>query len=113
MRLIRKPTRFAYWSTSDSQQTPWYGKVMPRMRFQLVLKIVHLTRANLLRADQKGNDACGRFQPIIDQFNTPYRYHFNPRQKLSIDETFIGAKNRPQLFPYLPNKHHHKWGIKL
>ncbi|KAK3727008.1 hypothetical protein RRG08_032398 [Elysia crispata] len=29
MGLNRKPTLFSYWSKPDSQQTPWFGQVMP------------------------------------------------------------------------------------
>ncbi|GFO23711.1 PiggyBac transposase uribo2 [Plakobranchus ocellatus] len=112
MGLNRKPTIFSYWSTKGSQATPWFGNVMPRERFQL-LKFFHLTRANLPRPREQGYDACARFQPIIDQFNNMSRRHYIPRQELSVDESLIGTKNRTQLIQYLPNKHHHKWGIKL
>ena len=113
MGLNRKPTLFSYWSKSDSQQTPWFGQVMPRLRFQLLLKFFHLTRSNLPRPGQQGYDACARFQPMIEQFNSKSRHHYTPRQNLSVDESLIGTKNRTQLIQYLPNKHHHKWGIKL
>ena len=110
MGLNRKPTLFSYWSKSDSQQTPWLGQVMPRLRFQLLLKFFHLTRSNLPRPGQQGYDACARFQPMIEQFNSKSRHLYTPRQNLSVDESLIGTKNRTQLIQYLPNKHHHKWG---
>lgn len=36
-----------------------------------------------------------------------------PKQLISIDESLIGLKNRTELIQYIPNKHHHKWGVKL
>ena len=113
MGLNRKPTLSSYWSKSDSQQTHWFGQVMPRLRFQLLLKFFHLTRSNLPRTGQQGYDACARFQPMIEQFNSKSRHHYTPRQNLSVDQSLIGTKNRTQFIQYLPNKHHHKWGIQL
>lgn len=37
MCLIRKPTIPSYWSTKDSQATPWFRKMFTRNRFQVLL----------------------------------------------------------------------------
>lgn len=42
MGLIRKPTLAEYWSTRNSQTTPWFKTMFPRNRFQLILKFFHI-----------------------------------------------------------------------
>jgi hypothetical protein len=37
MGLVRKPTIFSYWSKLSSGATPWFPKMFPRNRFQLIL----------------------------------------------------------------------------
>lgn len=113
MGLNKKSTLASFWSTTESQSMPWFGMIMPRNRFELLLKFFHLTRTNLPRPNQAGYDPCSRFQPIIDQLNVVSQQHYVPSQQLSIDESLVGTKNKTQLMQYLPNKHHHKWGIKL
>ena len=113
MGLIRKPTLFAYWSTSDSQETPWFRRVMSRERFQSLQKCFHLVDVPVPGPGDANYNPCARFQPIVDVANTTFKHHYTPRQELSVDETLIGTKNKTQLMQYLPNKHHHRWGIKM
>ena len=113
MGLTRKPTIFSYWSTPSSQMTPWFGTVMSRERFQLILKFFHLVRTPLPTPGDLNYDPCARFNPIIEVANTTFRRYYIPRKEVSVDESLIGTKNKTDLIQYLPNKHHHKWGIKL
>ena len=113
MGLIRKPTLYSYWTTvkvSSSQLTPWFGRVMSRNRFEILLRFFSLVRPNLPRPNQPGYDPCAHFQPIIEQFNIQSRRHFVPQQNLCVDESLVGTKNKTRLLLYM---HHHKWGIKL
>lgn len=114
MGLNKKATIEMYWSKKLSQETPWFGKMFSRIRFETILKFFHMidTR-NLPKPKQPGYDPCARFSPLIDHANRMFRLHYTPNQQLSIDESLIGTKNHTQLIQYLPNKHHHKWGIKL
>ena len=113
MGLIRKPTIYSYWSTTSSQLTPWFTSCMPRERFQLLMKFFHLVRTPLPRPGDPNYDPCARFDPIVQVANETFKHYYVPRKQLSIDESLIGTKNKTQLMQYLPNKHHHKWGIKL
>lgn len=79
----------------------------------MLLKCFHLTRPDQPRPNERGYDPCARFQPIIDQLNAASQRHYTPSQNLSVDESLVGTKNKTQLIQYLPNKHHHRWGIKL
>lgn len=113
MGLVRKPTIYSYWSRTVSQSTPWFPSVMVRDRFHLLLKFFHLVRTPLPTPGDPNYDPCARFAPIIDVANRQFKYHYTPNKQLSVDESLIGTKNKTQLIQYLPNKGHHKWGIKL
>jgi hypothetical protein len=83
---------------------------MSRNSFQILLKVFHHTdNSKLLQPYNEKYDPCAKFQPIVDHANRLFRHHYTPHLHLSIDETLVGTKSYSQL----PNKHHHKWGIKF
>lgn len=114
MGMITKPSITSYWDTDFTQSTPFFAKVMPCNRFQIILKFFHIVDVNkLIPRGNPGYDPCGRFQPIIDHANRMFKHYYYPTQALSVDESLVGTKKRVALTQYLPKKKHHKWGIKL
>ena len=115
MGLNRKSTIDSYWITKKkSQCTPWFNHVFPYDRFFLLLKFFHLVNNDTLaKPGQPGYDPVAKFKPLVEHANRLFRHHYTPKQELSVDESLIGTKNKTQILQYLPNKHHHKWGIKL
>jgi hypothetical protein len=113
MDITKMPTIFSYWA-NNSRSIPWFGKMMSRNRFQLLLKFSHLTdNSKLLPPGNEKYDPCAKFQPIVDHANRLFHHHYTPHEHLSVDETLVGTKSHSQLLQYLPNKHTHKWGIKF
>jgi hypothetical protein len=85
-----------------------------RYRFQLLLKFFHLVnKDNLSPPGHPDYDTCAKFDPIAEDANRVFKYHYTPHQHLSVDEYLIGTKSHSALTQYLPNKKHHKWGIKF
>lgn len=115
MGLIRKPTLLGYWTKKiRSQVTSWFGDMFARNRFLCLLKFFHLKdNTTVPRPGEDNYDPCAKFSDLVDHTNAVFREHYTPSRELSVDESLIGTKNRTQLIQYLPNKHHHKWGIKL
>lgn len=114
MGLIRKPTIPSYWSTKDSQATPWFRKMFTRNRFQLLLAFFHIVdNTKLPKANQPDYDASQKFQPLLEHCNRLFKFFYTAHQQVSVDETLIGTKSQTAITQYLPNKHHHRWGIKL
>lgn len=114
MGLNKKPTIEMYWNTKSSQHIPWFGKMFARNRFESILKFFHMVdTTNLPKPKEPGYDPCARFNPIVDHANYVFRRYYTPNKQLSIDESLVGTKNHSQLLQYMPNKHHHKWGVKL
>lgn len=114
MGLIRKPTIKSYWSGTFSQSTAWFARMFTRDRFESLLSFFHMVdNSKLPKANSPDYDPCQKFQPLQDHCNRLFNFHYNAHEQLSIDESLIGTKSQTQLMQYLPNKHHHRWGVKL
>lgn len=114
MGLIKKPTIASYWTVNNSQSTPWFRKMFTRNRFQAILQFFHIIdNTKFPKASEPGYDPTQKFQPVIDHCNSLFQRFYVGHQQLSIDESLIGTKSQTTLMQYLPNKHHHRWGIKL
>lgn len=85
-----------------------------RNRFQQLLASFHIVdNSKLPKPNQPGYDATQKFAPLIEHCNRLFKFFYTAHQQLSIDETLIGTKSQTAITQYLPNKHHHRWGIKL
>ena len=116
MGLVKKKDTTMYWNTKFScLSTPYFGTIMSRNNFQLISKYLHCfdnTRPEAKR-DNALYDPLHKFRLVLDALNCSCKKHYIPKQLISIDESLIGLKNRTELIQYIPNKHHHKWGVKL
>lgn len=114
MGLIRKPSLKSYWSNTSSQATPWFGKMFSRSRFENLLTFFHLVdNEKLPKAGQPGYDPCQKFEPIVEHCNQLFPRFYQAHEQISVDESMIGTKCHTSLIQYLPNKHHHRWGVKF
>lgn len=115
MGLVKKKDTTMYWNTKCScLSTPYFGTVMSRNNFQLISKYLHCfdnTRPEAKR-DNALYDPLHKFRLVLDALNCSCKKHYIPKQLISIDESLIGLNNRTELIQYIPNKHHHKWGVK-
>ncbi|GLV40065.1 hypothetical protein CBL_02950 [Carabus blaptoides fortunei] len=113
MGITRRPSINSYWS-KGSRSIPWFGKMFARDRFQLILKFFHLVDNNTLAPPGHPNyDPCGKFKFLVDHANNIFREQYTPHRQLSIDESLVGTHCQSIIKQYLPNKKHHKWGIKF
>ncbi|CAK9832764.1 PiggyBac transposable element-derived protein 4 [Anthophora retusa] len=113
MGVTRRPTLFSYWSTNH-RHIPWFGQMFSRNRFQLVCRFFHVVDNNKLPArDSPEYDPTAKFELVVIHANNKFKFHYSPHQHLSIDESLVGTKCRTSFIQYLPNKKHHRWGIKF
>lgn len=115
MGLNKRPTIDSYWRTkSKSQSLPWFREMFSRNRFEIILRFFHITDSSVLPKPGEPNyDPCSRFSLLVEHANRVFRRYYVPHRELSIDESLIGTKSHTMMTQYLPNKHHHRWGIKL
>lgn len=113
MGITKRPTIYCYWR-QNSRRIPWFGRMFARDRFLLLLKFFHLVDNKLLAAPGHPDyNPCARFEMLVKHANTVFQQHYVPHQQLSIDESLVGTHCHSSIKQYLPNKKHHKWGIKF
>lgn len=113
MGLMKHQNIQDYWSTSPVLSTPFFGSVMPRDRFLLIMSFLHLSNNDL--AIPSGQD--GYFP--LQKLGTPYinllqnfQSHYVPVQTIAIDEGMIPWRGNLQFRVYNPDKPV-KYGIIL
>ncbi|KAL2722356.1 piggyBac transposable element-derived protein 4-like [Vespula squamosa] len=113
MGITRRPTLFSYWS-SEHTHIPWFGQMFSRDRFQLIYRFFHVVNNNkLAERGSPGYNPLAIFEPVVTHANNKFKYYYSPHQHLTIKESLIGMDSRTSLTENLPNKKHHKSGIKV
>jgi hypothetical protein len=112
--LIQKSRMEDYWITQESEATPYFNNVMPRDRFLMIMWNWHVCDLKLEKPRGDPDfDPIFKVRNMVTRLNEKYGQYYYPGQNISIDESLVGCKSRTQLMQYLPNKHHHRWGVKL
>lgn len=96
--------------------TPYFASVMSRNLYQLISKFLHCNDNTSEEAcrDSQRYDPLHKFRLLLYSLNSSCKRYYVPVCLLSIiDESIIRLKNRTELIQYIPNKHHHKSGVKL
>ena len=107
MGLVQLPSISAYWSTNKIYSN-FIKSVMPRNRFQLLLKTWHFAN----NEDIPENDRLYKISPLISKLIMNFQAAIVPGEFICIDETLVPFKGRLKFKQYISNKRH-KFGIKL
>ena len=113
MGLIKKTRINEYWDVRHmSQSTPYFGDVMPRDRFLLLLRMFNFPARP--QVDNRNETvALARVNNLVDHLVMNFERYYRPEQMLSVDESLIGYSGRWTGIQYMPAKHHHRFGVKL
>ena len=106
MGLIELPHIEDYWKTSWETEVPFFRRVMPRDRFELLFWLLHVSHSD--SAEEKRIDKVGL---LLQSMLTRFRRRYYPGCELAVDETMVGFRGRFAAKQYMPNKPT-KWGIK-
>ena len=83
-------------------------------RFQLLLKFLHIVDNLTIPAlGEAGYDPTNKFKPLIELANRVFQHNYILNKEISIDESLVGCLNWTSIIQFMPNKHHHRFGIKL
>lgn len=108
MGLVKLPSIKDYWRVHALYGLPLARKVMPRNRFELILKFLHF--ADNINADPE--DRLSKLRIILDKFTSNFQKAYTPGQKICVDESLIPWRGRLLFRQYIPNKAS-KYGIKV
>ncbi|UYV63933.1 hypothetical protein LAZ67_2006053 [Cordylochernes scorpioides] len=114
MGNVKKNQIRDYWSKNELLETPWFGKVMSRGRFELLYSCFSLIDdSNLVPSSHPDYNPTARFEKLIEHVNNKFIYYYKPTQNLTVYESLVCLKNRTRLRQYMPQKHHGRFGVKL
>lgn len=108
MGLVKLPALHHYWSNDPAYLQTFPKAVMPRNRFELLLRMLHFVD----NEKHNGSNRLNKIQPIIDILETNYKKYYNPSEDICIDESLIPFRGRIVFRQYLKQKRH-KYGIKI
>ena len=108
MGLVKKPLIEDYWSTDPIFATPAVNNVMPRDRFELLLKFWHFCD----NSQAVDGDRLYKLKFICDKLLAAFQDVYYPSKQLSIDEAMVLWRGRLVFRQYIPGKKH-KYGVKL
>lgn len=103
------PTIEHYWSQNIMYKMPFWGQVISRNRFQLLLRFLHFAD-NSLNATTE--DRLFKIRPVLNHFNKLMQEQYVPNKHLCIDESMVLWRGRLFFRQYIKNKKH-KYGVKL
>ena len=66
MGLVVKPKLAEYWSMDDVCQTPFFGTVMTRNQFELILKFLHAADKKMIPRGQNGYNPLYQIREVHD-----------------------------------------------
>ncbi|CAJ0965480.1 unnamed protein product [Ranitomeya imitator] len=105
MGIVKKPELRQYWSTDILYQTPIYGMVMIRKRFEAIHKFLHFRdNTDILPRDDPNFDRLFKIRPVIEHFSNKFAEVYIPQREICVDESLIHFKGRLQFRQYLPSK---------
>ncbi|KAK3717925.1 hypothetical protein RRG08_009352 [Elysia crispata] len=91
-----------YWRTFKRLYTTAFGQVMPRDRFMIIWRYLHLANNN---APQGENPAkLAKLRPMITHLNHVFQENSTPYRDVSIDVSMVKFKGRLAFRQYLPAK---------
>jgi len=113
MGLVVKPKLEDYWSMDEVLETPFFGTVMARNRFELILKFLHAAdNTNCKKRGEDGYDPLFRIRELHDRYLTRSQSVYVPERDLSLDEATMLWKGHVSYRVYNPKKPI-KFGVKI
>ena len=64
--IVRKPEIELHWSTNELIATPYFNKVMPRNRFQLIWRFLQFRNPDLPVDAKVKKDGLYKVRPVLD-----------------------------------------------
>ena len=107
MGLVSMPTYCEYWSKSRLYSNELFPSVMPRERFQVIMRFLHFGED-----PQYENDCLSKICLLSNHFNKTMNEVYTPSKMLSLDESMMLWRGRLVFQQHIQNKKH-KYGIKF
>jgi hypothetical protein len=101
MGHVKEDTTRIYSNISKLIETPVFGKLMSRNRFEQIWNFWHYSDNSTLDDEA---DRLYKIEPILYNLVHEFRKHYRPPQELSLDEAMIPWRGRLGFRTYNPSK---------
>lgn len=107
MGLVQMPAIKDYWSHSTRYKNYVANKIIPRNRFELILRFLHFSDN-----EKFDGDKIYKVRNLVEKMISNFQKVMEPDEDLSVDETMVPFRGRLGFRQYIPGKSH-KYGVKL
>lgn len=98
------------WSRDDGR--PLFNKIMPRQRFQQILKVLRFDDAASRRQQRTTTDKLQPIKKCFEMWNAFLRDAYIPGESMTVDEQLVTFRGRCPFRQYIPSKPG-RYGIKI
>ncbi|KAE9525673.1 hypothetical protein AGLY_014200 [Aphis glycines] len=107
MGLVQMPTLEDYWCNSTRYKNYVAHKIIPRNRFELILRFLHFSDN-----EKFDGDKIYKVRNLVEKMIYNFQNVMEPDEDLAVDETMVPFRGRLGFRQYIPGKSH-KYGVKL
>jgi hypothetical protein len=105
MGIHRLPDVHDYWSQDPLLAVPGIVSGMPRTRFKMLMRNLHLNdNSQMLPRTDSGYDRLHKIRPLLDTIITNTQASYAPHQQVAVDEAMVLFKGRSTMKQYMPQK---------
>lgn len=108
MGLIRLPKIELYWSKYEGYNLTLPRTIMPRNRFELLLRFIHFSN----NEENDPKNRLSKVATIINHLNSNFKKYYKPDKIVCVDESLVPFRGRIVFRQYLKQKRH-RYGIKV
>ena len=84
--IVKKPEISQYWSTNLFLRSPIFKEVMPRNRFQSIVKFLHFNGNSKYDIHDTIRDRLYKIRPLVEYLVGKFKAVYTSDKNLSIDE---------------------------
>lgn len=111
--LVSKPTIASYWSQQPILHTPIFHQMMPRNRFQALLRFWHCNdNKQEPPRNHPNRDRLFKVRPLLAHLEEKFQTVYKPEKDIAIDESLLLWKGQLIFKQYIPLKRA-RFGIKI
>ena len=89
MGIVSKPAISDYWSTSPLLKDSIFNNVMPRNRYQTILRFLHFAHNSQYNPNDPDRDRLYKVRPLVDLLVSKFKTTYIPENNISIDEMLL------------------------
>lgn len=105
MSIVKLPSVFNYWSSHPALGNEMVKRIMPRNRFQKIMRYLHLSnREKELTRDNPQFYLLQKLEPFMSSLRDNCRLYISPSQDFLIDEALMKYNGRFGVVHYMPSK---------